>query len=239
MAGMRGRLVGFVAIAALTATPAWAQEPDDTLRAQDSATVRGQEMAQSPGRLRLLLDDTVLSPTLAPRLAFSAALEHRDGANRAWGTGADAYGRRMAAKAGLVMSQAAVQHGTAAMLGLDPRGDQSRCGCTNPLRRATHAMARAFYTRDGRGRAVPNIPLVAGAAGGAMIARAWYPRNEGPGRDAARFAAMAVVGQAGANVFKEFAPDLKRLIPGRRAPKPQNDFARQETARRVPAPAEN
>ena len=234
---MRGRLVGIVAIAAFTATPALAQEPDSTLRAQDSATVRGQETAQSPGRLRLFLDDTVLSPTLAPRLAFSAALEHRDGANRAWGTGADAYGRRMAAKAGLVMSQAAVQHGTAAMLGLDPRGDQSRCACTNPLRRATHAMARTLYTRDRRGRAVPNVPLVAGAAGGAMIARAWYPRSEGPGRDAARFAAMAVVGQAGANVFKEFAPELKRLIPRRRSPKPENDLARHEPARRAPAPA--
>jgi hypothetical protein len=195
---------------------------ESPLRAEDSATVRGQEITEGPGRLRLFLDDTVLSPTLAPRLAFSAALEHRDGAQRPWGTGADAYGKRMAARAGLVLSQAAVQHGTAAVLGLDPRGDQSRCGCTNPLRRAGHAVTRTFYTRDRRGRAVPNVPLVAGAAGGAMIARAWYPRDEGPGPDAARFAAMAVVGQAGANVFKEFAPELKRLIP-RRKPRPTSE----------------
>jgi hypothetical protein len=179
-------------------------------------------MAESRGRLRLFLDDTVLSPTLAPRLALSTALDHRDGAQRTWGTGADAYGRRMAARAGLVLSQTAVQHGTAAMLGLDPRGDRSRCGCASPLRRATHALTRTLYTRDRRGRAVPNVPLVAGAAGGAMIARAWYPRDEGPGPDAARFAAMAVVGQAGANVFKEFTPELKRLIPGRRSAKPHN-----------------
>jgi len=58
--------------------------------------------------------------------------------------------------------------------------------------------------------------LFAGAAGGAMIARSWYPRNEGPGRDAARVAAMSVVGQAGANVFREFAPDLKRLVSRKR-----------------------
>jgi hypothetical protein len=213
----RGLPFGLVVIAALAAVPAQAQE--QPLRAEDSATVRGQEVTEGPGRLRLFLDDTVLSPTLAPRLAFSAALEQRDGAQRAWGTGADAYGKRMAARAGLVLSQAAVQHGTAAVLGLDPRGDQSRCNCTNPLKRAGHAMARTLYTRDRRGRAVPNLPLVAGAAGGAVIARAWYPRDEGPGPDAARFAAMAVVGQAGANVFKEFAPELKRLIP-RRKPRP-------------------
>ena len=100
-------------------------------------------------------------------------------------------------------------------------------------------MARTLYTRDRRGRAVPNVPLVAGAAGGAMIARAWYPRTEGPGRDAARFAAMAVVGQAGANVVKEFAPELKRLIPRRRSPKPQNDLARTEPTRRAAASSEN
>ena len=214
----RGRLLGFVVTAALAATPALAQDAN-AIRAEDSATVRGQEVTESPGRLRLFLDDTVLSKTFVPRLAFSAALDQRDGASHAWGTGADAYGKRMAARAGLALSQAAVQHGTAAMLGLDPRGDQSRCNCTSKLRRTTHALTRTFYTRDRRGRAVPNVPLVAGAAGGALIARAWYPPDERPGRDAARFAAVSVVGQAGANVFKEFSPELKRLIPKRKSPK--------------------
>ena len=216
----RGCPLGLIVVTALAAAPVQAQEPP--LRAEDSATVTGKESAPRPGRMRLFLDDSVLSPTLAPRLAFSAALDSRDGAQHTWGTGADAYGKRMAARAGLVLTQAAVQHGTAAVLGLDPRGDQTRCACTNPMRRAGHAVARTFYTRDNRGRAVPNVPLFAGAAGGAAIARAWYPRDEGPGPDAARFAAMAVVGQASANVFKEFAPELKRLIP-RRKPKPHTD----------------
>ena len=86
--------------------------------------------------------------------------------------------------------------------------------------RTAHALTRTFFTRDGRGRAVPNLPLVAGAAGGAAIARAWYPRHDGPGKDAVKLAALTVVAQAGANVFREFAPELKRLIPGRR-PKPR------------------
>jgi hypothetical protein len=230
----RGHLAGFVALAALATAPAQAQEPEPTLRAEDSATVTGEDTEDRPGRLRLFLDDTVLSPTLAPRLAFSAAMDHRDGARNSWGTGADAYGKRMAARAGLVLSQAAVQHGTAAALGLDPRGDQTRCACTHPLRRARHALTRTFFTRDARGRAVPNVPLVAGAAGGAVIARAWYPPDEGPGRDAARFAAMAVVGQAGANVFKEFAPELKRLIPRRRSGKPRIERAHSEAPHRAP-----
>ena len=226
----RGRLAGLVAVATLAATPVAAQESGTPLRAEDSATVSATETTDRPGRLRLFLDDTVLSPTLAPRLAFSAAMDQRDGANRTWGTGADAYGKRMAARAGLVLSQAAVQHGTAAALGLDPRGDRSRCACTGAWRRTRHALTAAVITRDRRGRTMPNIPLVAGAAGGAVIARAWYPRDEQPGADAARFAAMAVVGQAGANVFKEFSPELKRLIPFRKA-SPRNEPDRSRVAR--------
>ena len=223
----RGRLLGLAMTTALLSVPAEAQESaQEPIRAEDSATVQGEAGPDRPGRLRLFLDDTVLSKTLAPRLAWSAALDQREGSPRAWGSGADAYGKRMAARAGLVLAQAGVQHGTAALMGVDPRGDQSRCACTHPLKRTAHAIGRTFVTRDARGRTRPNVPLVAGAAGGAAIARAWYPRNEGPGRDAARFAAMAVVGQAGTNVVKEFAPELKRLNPLRRKPKPRNQTER-------------
>ncbi len=189
-------IAGLVAIAVLSGTPAWAQE----------------QAPESTRRVQLFLDDTILSPTLTPRIAFSAALDQRDGGPEAWGPGAAGYGKRMAARAGLVLSQAAVQHATAAALDLDPRGDRSRCGRRHPLRRAGCAFARTFVTRDRHGRAVPNVPLVAGAAGGAAIARAWYPGDDGPGRDVARLAAMTVVGEAGANLFREFAPDLKRLF---------------------------
>jgi hypothetical protein len=97
------------------------------------------------------------------------------------------------------------------------------------MRRVGHAMTRTLFTRDGQGRAVPNVPLVAGAAGGALIARAWYPRDERPGGDAARIAAMSLVGQAGVNVAKEFAPELKRLIPFRK-PRPRNEPIRRDLA---------
>ena len=223
----RGRLVGLVAIATLAAAPVRAQEPDsDAVRAQDSATVRGEERAPSPGRLRLLLDDTVLSKSLAPKLAFSAAMDQAKGSPDRWGGGADAYGKRLAARAGLVLSQTAVEHGTAALMRVDPRGDRTRCGCTGAGARTKYALTHALITRDARGRAYPNIPLAAGAAGGALIARAWYPDGDGPGHDAAKFAAMTVVGHVGKNVLREFSPELKRLNPFKRKPKPTNEGQR-------------
>ena len=99
----RKRLAGLVAVAALAAAPARAQEPEPPSRARNAAIVTERpESAASPTRLRVFLDDTVLSPSLVPRLAFSAALDHRDAAPDAWGNGASGYGKRMAARAGLV-----------------------------------------------------------------------------------------------------------------------------------------
>lgn len=208
----RGGLSGFVAITILLAVPASAQEPDPTLRAEDRATVNAQVPAENPTRLRLFLDDTILSPTLPARVAYSAVLDHRNTEPSAWGGGGAGYGKRFAGRAGLVLSQAGVQHLTAAALGFDPRGDRSRCSCTNPLRRVGYALSRTFVTRDARNHLVPNVPLVVGAAGGAVIAQSWYPREDGPARDAAQLATFTVIGQAGANLFREFAPDLKRLF---------------------------
>jgi len=101
------------------------------------------------------------------------------------------------------------------MLRLDPRGDQVTCHCGSPFRRAAQAMARTFVTRDSRGRQVPNVPLGAGAYAGAAIATAWYPASYRPGHEGIRVAAFTVLGKAASNVAREFAPELKRLIPGR------------------------
>jgi hypothetical protein len=99
------------------------------------------------------------------------------------------------------------------MLRVDPRGDTETCHCGHPMRRTGAALARTFVTRDGRGRLVLNVPLVAGAYGGAWIASAWYPPSYRAGREGVRVASLTVVAAAGANVAKEFAPELKRMIP--------------------------
>jgi hypothetical protein len=202
------------AFAQAPASPPTVQDAGD--RARESARMREARAPREKTRLRLFLDDAALSPTLSARLAFSAALDQRGREPREWEGGADGFGRRLAARAGLNAAQAGVHHATAAMLRVDPRGDTSSCHCGNPLRRTTSAMARTFVTRDARGRLVPNVPLVAGAYGGAWIASAWYPPSYRPNREGVRVASLTIVAQTGANVAKEFAPELKRMIPGRR-----------------------
>lgn len=191
------------------------QDAGDRAR-EASASQKERPQPKTPGRLKLFLEDAALSPTLSARLAFSAALDQRSHEPQEWGRGADGFGRRLAARAGLNAAQAGVQHATAAMLRVDPRGDTVTCHCGNPMRRTGAALARTFVTRDARGRLVPNVPLAAGAYGGAWIASAWYPDSYRPGREGVKVASLTVVAQAGANVFREFAPEMKRMIPGRK-----------------------
>src|SRR5262245_31218640 len=107
----RARLAEFVVIAALA-----------TLLGAGPASA--QETSEAPSRLRIFLDETVFSRTLAPRIAFSAALDQRDADPQdEWGTSGADYGKRVAARAGHVLSREGVHHATAAVLGVDPRGD--------------------------------------------------------------------------------------------------------------------
>ncbi len=187
--------------------------PGDAGRDRLGEAQRGDVVAI--GRLRLFLDETVLSPTLGPRLAFSAALDQAQRHPEEWEADAAGFGRRVAARTGLVVAQAGVQHATAALMRVDPRGERQRCACAHPLRRTMHALKQTFVTRDERGRLVPNVPLVAGATGGALLATAWYPPSYRPHHEAVKVASLTIVAQAGANVAREFAPELKRLVPFR------------------------
>jgi hypothetical protein len=201
-----------------SAVPVGAQDHSAVLqksadRAQEEVTER-ERSKKDGARLRLFLDDTLLSPTFGARLALSATLDQAGREPEEWGRGADGFGKRLAARGGRALTQVAVQHATAAVMKIDPRGDRARCGCSHPLRRTAHALTKTFVVRDRRGRTVPNAPLFVGAYAGATIASAWYPPSYDASRNALRVAGATVAAQAGANLLREFAPELKRLVPG-------------------------
>jgi hypothetical protein len=191
-------------------------QSSEQAREAEERSVLARAAESEKSRLRMFLDDAALSPMLPARLAFSAAVDQRADTPAEWDEGAKGFGKRMAGRAALNATQAGVHHATAALLRLDPRGDQTRCGCRHPLRRTAHALARTFATHDARGRSVPNVPLFAGAFGGALVASVWYPPSYRPNHEAVRVASLTIVAHAGANVAREFAPELKRLIPGAR-----------------------
>jgi len=200
-----------------------AQSSEQAREAEERSVLARAEAGTEKGRLRLFLDDAALSPMLSARLAFSAALDQRTDTPAEWDDGAKGLGKRVAGRAALNAAQAGVHHATAAVLRLDPRGDQTRCGCRHPMRRTAHALARTFVTRDARGRSVANVPLFAGAFGGAFVAAAWYPPSYRPNHEGVRVASLTIVAHAGANVAREFGPELRRLVPRRGKPGTTSD----------------
>jgi hypothetical protein len=203
-------------------TPAVAQVadvgtlPPPALAAASAPAPAGE--AAEPGRLRLFLDDTVLSPSLAARSAFGAALDAHAASRRGEPVDAGDYGRMLAQRAGRSTASIGARHATAALLRLDPPSPPRPCECRHPMRRIAHVVKRTFVLTDSRGRHVPNTPLFAGAISGASVAMAWAPPEERRAGVLLRGAGLAVVGQLGANLFREFSGDLKRLRPGRPRP---------------------
>jgi hypothetical protein len=159
--------------------------------------------------------ETFLSPGL-----YFAALSVAGGAQMAkdppeWGPHWDGYGKRAGTLLATYAMQSAVHEGAAAALGYDPR--YQHCECKGGGRRLGHALLWSFLTKNNEGRTRFNVPAVAGAYAGEMIPYLWYPARYSPLKDGFREGTQEVGITVGVNLFREFAPELKRffrLTPG-------------------------
>jgi hypothetical protein len=78
--------------------------------------------------------------------------------------------------------------------------------------RAWYAATRVVVTRHDSGRSVFNATEVAGTMFGSALTNAYYPeRDRGFGHTMSRFSGT-LLGDAGANVLREFWPDISRLF---------------------------
>jgi hypothetical protein len=83
-------------------------------------------------------------------------------------------------------------------------------------RRIGHAFMDFLTVRrssqDGAGRALPNIPLFAGAAASGLVGNLWYPASvTTPGQTAMR-ASGSLATALGASFYTEFSPEIGRLL---------------------------
>ena len=74
------------------------------------------------------------------------------------------------------------------------------------------ALARTFVTNNNAGEKVADISGLAGIYSGSMLAEYWRPHCCDVWGRGFRAGNSAVIAQAGANLFKEFSPDLKHLL---------------------------
>jgi hypothetical protein len=80
------------------------------------------------------------------------------------------------------------------------------------VRRTSYALSRTFVTKNDYGKNEFNISEVGGNASEAALSNLYYPSAErGFGQSAKNFATQTVI-TAGANVLKEFWPDIRKNL---------------------------
>jgi hypothetical protein len=208
-----------VMLAVLTiaaASPAIAQDPispDPIARnptESDSQAAPSYAAMTSGQRWNDFVTTSLASPSVALRVLSSAALSHINREPVAWGMGSRGFFERAGSHYARVAAQGSIHSGLAAALGHDTRYLREPGQCN--WRRARHALRRTFVTRDREGRDVFDISEMTALYATPMIATAWHPRRCGALTQGFRAGSLGVGAQAVGNLFREFGPDLKRLL---------------------------
>lgn len=89
------------------------------------------------------------------------------------------------------------------------------------FKRAGYSISRTFITKNDRGTNEFNISEIGGNASEAALSNLYYPAAErGFGKSAKNFATQTVI-TAGANLLKEFWPDIRKNVFRMKDPSPR------------------
>lgn len=127
-----------------------------------------------------------------------------------WGRTAGGFLRRGASSYGNNIIQNTAHEGLAAAMGTDPR--YFACNCGGFFRRSGHALEMTVLTYNRDGSKALDLPQLAGAYGGPMIATLWWPRHYTPLVQGVQFGhlQMGLIGSI--HMLQEFSPELKRIF---------------------------
>ncbi len=103
-----------------------------------------------------------------------------------------------------------VDHGTAALLGIDPRYEH--CACSGFFPRLGHAVLSNFVARTNSGGRTFNVPNVAGSYSGSFLTLAWYPARYS-WKDSFREGSQRLLIGGSFNIWREFWPDIRKIVP--------------------------
>ena len=188
----------------------------------EESTTSKRELPDVPRRLppqarRMTLDErfllyrhSILNPDSAFSPAFGAALGQANNEPPEWGQGASGYSKRLASGYGRLVINRTIRFGVAAIDHEDPRFTYSNE--TGFWRRFRYASVHYVMARTDTGNLMPAYSRFAGAYGSAFIANAWYPESRANTGHALMRGSTALAAGYAWNVFREFWPDMKRLI---------------------------
>jgi hypothetical protein len=158
--------------------------------------------------------DDYLSRTIGPEAMLNAAIlggidQARD-KPEGWEQGASGYGRRFISRFGRNGVSSTIQLAVEISLHEDTRYRAQEQGAL--WSRVSHSLQYSFTANTPGGRRAPPFGQLAGIVGGALISRKWYPDGENSLADGARAAGISIGVHTGMNLFREFLPDIKRLV---------------------------
>lgn len=136
--------------------------------------------------------------------AFSAGLGQWRDRPADWPQGAGGYARRFGDSWGRNAIRQTVSFAVADVLHDDQRYRPLDDGSV--LSRAWWALRWTVLTHSEDGKAVPNLPLFAGAYSTEFMANSWYPAAISHPQNALRRGNYVLLGAFGFNLWREFAP---------------------------------
>lgn len=225
-------LGGATLLAALCAPPLWAQttgagtqaeqqpaagekEPETGKRLGKSlfnllnmaGTQTGAEFRPLDQRQRnRLYLESLANPLGFVRVGLSAGLDQWGNKPHEWGQGGAGYGRRYGNIFGQYTIQRTASFGLSSALGEDNRYFNS--GKKGFWRRTWYAVTSGLLARHRDGHRSLSFSQIGSVAAGAFLARLWLPRSQNSAGDGAVSFGLSMAGNAGANIFKEFLPDV-------------------------------
>ena len=128
-----------------------------------------------------------------------------------WGQGMEGYSRRVANRFGRFTLQGTFEAAGAAALGHEVRYIRSTRSGFFP--RAAHAMTANFVTYDKNGRRTPHIARVGSAFVAEFTGNLWMPAGYRDTSTAFRGVGVELGIGSAFNLFREFSPELKRVLP--------------------------
>ena len=173
-------------------------------------------------RFQLFLRQSFLTPGVYVKTAFFALSDQAQDHPQEWGDGFGGYAKRTASRYGQFVAQNALSGAGNALLGYEPRYD--RCRCTGFWPRTRHAVVRNFVTYNRTEKELrPQLAMYAGAFGAGVIAGTWQPDNPGLVTKGYQGVVTQVIFGVCANWIGEFAPDIKRVLNGKKGGKTANE----------------
>ena len=152
-----------------------------------------------------------LSPAAFFRAAGPALGSHLKNRPSEWGQGMEGYGRRFANRFGRFALKETYEAAGAAALGHEVR--YLRSSRSGFVPRAAHAMAATFITYDKNGRRTPHIARLGSAFAAEFTGNLWMPAGYRTGAEVVRGVGIDLGMNSVFNLFREFSPELKRILP--------------------------